>query len=279
RIEFTVLGLDTQPLEGVVLTVSATEKSSFEKTFTSDDQGRIVVLLLDGTIPYHFRFESEGFVPAEDVLKLKLLPEKNFKTVTLTTRQAAAGPVQTAASAAREAYNTGVRLVQEKKDGEAIAQFEKALELEPDLTAAHSALAKMYSRAENWPSAIEHAEMAINLAGDDPDLHRILAVSWEKRGDEEKAAHYRAKAPADPAAIFNQAVPHLNAGRDDKAEPLLEQALAADETFARAHYELGSLYARTGRNTETKKHLARYLELDPNGEFADVAKGLLEYLP
>ena len=283
RVTGTVTDSSGDPIPNVEITVTATEKMTFEKGFKANDKGDYAIFLLDGTVRYEFAFSKDGYVTHKEVWKLDLVPSKNVKDVvlkkpsevegasTVVTREAAANPAYTT-------YNEGVALANEGNDEGAIAKFREAVTLDPELSAGWTALAKIAARAEDWKTVVEAGETALELAGEDPVIASLLADAYTALGDKEKAKSYRKMAPANPAVLFNEAVPHLNANRDDEAEKLLLQAVAVDDTFAKAHYELGSIYARQGKSEPAKKHLMRYLELEPSGENAAFAREMIKYL-
>ena len=45
-----------------------------------------------------------------------------------------------------------------------------------------------------------------------------------------------------------------------------------------AYFQLGMVYARTGKNADAKTNLQKYLELDPKGPEAGTAAEMLKYL-
>ena len=59
---------------------------------------------------------------------------------------------------------------------------------------------------------------------------------------------------------------------------LLKGAIAANDKFAQAYYELGMIYVRTQKNADAKVNLKKYLELEPNGKDAATAKEMLSYV-
>jgi tetratricopeptide (TPR) repeat protein len=109
-------------------------------------------------------------------------------------------------------------------------------------------------------------------------MFAILATAYAKTGDKAKAKEFGSKAPANPPALFNDAAKLINEGNDKEAEPLLKRACEADPAFAQAHYELGMVYVRTGNAAGAKEHLQKYLELEPSGKDAPVAKEMLKYV-
>ncbi|MDX1581995.1 MAG: tetratricopeptide repeat protein [Thermoanaerobaculia bacterium] len=279
RLTGVVTDPQGDPLSNVVITVSATEKMTFEKQFETDEEGRFSIFLLDGTIPYRVTFEKEGFATFEDVLKLDLLPQQNHEEIVLgAERPAESEASEDATSPAYVAYNEGVELANAKENAAAIEKFEESVTIDPELSAGWGALTRVYARTGQWEKTVEAGEKTLDLVGEDEVIASLLADAYAKLGNEEMAQKYRRMSPANPAILFNEAVPHLNENRDEEAEQLLKQAVSVDDTFAKAHYELGSLYARQGKNEEAKKHLTRYLELEPNGEDAPLAREMVKYL-
>jgi len=279
RIEITITDQDGNPLSGVAVLVEAAENIPFTKTYTSDEKGLVRVFVINGTVSYNFTYTKDGYAPVKQNQKLKLIPEMNFKSIILGKDSVARAPAtETAASSASAIYNEGVALFRDGNDADAIAKFEEAINLDPALAAGWIALAKVYAKQEQWDKAIEAAQQSLDVAGDDQDMFRLLANAYTEIGEHDKAKEFNAKLPKSAAAAFNEAVPLLNSGNDDGAEPLLLQAIEIDESFAKAHYELGNLYARKGRNAEAKEHLTRYVDLEPEGENATFAKEMMKYL-
>jgi tetratricopeptide (TPR) repeat protein len=157
--------------------------------------------------------------------------------------------------------------------------MEEAVKLKPELSAAYMALGKLYMRKNDYAKSIAAAEKALSLVGgEDDDMFALLAEAYAKAGNKEKAAEYKAKAPQNAPDLFNQAVVHLNAGRDAEAVPLLAKATEIDAAFSDAWFQLGMAYVRLSKNPEAKSALQKYLELAPNGNDAPMAKEVIKYL-
>ncbi|HVR42900.1 MAG TPA: tetratricopeptide repeat protein [Thermoanaerobaculia bacterium] len=279
RFTGKVVDPNGEPLAGVSIEVEATESRTYNETFKTGENGKFTIFLLDGTIRYRFTFSKEGMVPLEEVMKLRLLPQRNERTITLVPEAAGAGvagaPV---ADPAVAAYNEAAQLANEGKVAEAIAKMEEAVGMKADLTAGWMALAKLYARTEAWPKAIVAAGKVLEISSDEPDMFVILAEAYGKTGDSAKAKEFREKAPANPPALFNEAARLINGGNDKDAEPLLRQAISADDAFAIAHYELGMIYVRMGNTAAARKHLESYIAIDPNGNEVALAREMLKYL-
>jgi len=109
-------------------------------------------------------------------------------------------------------------------------------------------------------------------------MAEVLYTAYTATGDTAKAAEYKKKMPANPTVLFNDAAKLINAQKDNEAEPLLKQAIAADAKFAPAYYELGMIYVRSGKNAEAKTNLQKYIELAPTGHDVATAKEMLNYI-
>jgi tetratricopeptide (TPR) repeat protein len=157
-------------------------------------------------------------------------------------------------------------------------QIEEAVAKKPELIAGYDALAKLYARQKEYPKAIDRANKALSFDPDQPEMYGVLYEAYNATGDKAKAAEAKKKMPANAAVLFNDAAKLLNASKDSEAEPILKQAIVADEKFAKAYYELGMIYVRAGKNAEAKTNLGKYLELEPNGKDAAMAKEMLKYV-
>lgn len=263
-----------------VITVTALEGKTFKEKFTVKKDGSYAIFLLDGTIRYEFEYGAPGYQSRKDEKKLKLA-EPNVDDVSLvpagmTTAVVPGGEIKIDPTVS--AYNEGAALANEGKDAEAIAKFEEALATKPDLTAGWQALAKVAARSKQWDKAINAANKAIELMVDELDIYAVLYEAYTAKGDKVKAAEYKGKLPANPGALFNDAARAINAGKDSDAEPLLKQAIAADEKFGQAYYELGMLYVRSGKTADARANLEKYIEVDPTGKDVATAKEMLKYV-
>lgn len=280
RITGKVLDAVTKkPVANAVITVVATEGKTFKQDYKVKADGTYAIFLLDGTLHYKFTYAAPGYRPVEEVMKLKL-GEPNVRDIELAsgTVTATVPASEIKVDPAVVAYNEGAELANQGKDAEALAKFEAAVAAKPDLTAGWQALAKIALRTKNYPRAIEAANKALVADPDEVDMYGVLYESYKATGDNAKAAEARKKMPANAAGLFNDAAKAINSGKDADAEPLLKQAIAADEKFAPAYYELGMLYVRSGKNADAKTNLQKYLDLDPTGKDAPTAKEMLKYV-
>lgn len=273
-------------IPGATIVVSSTGAHNFHQEFKSDKDGLYRILVIDGTIPYDFTFSAPGYQPYTEKIKMRL-SEVLAKDVELNPGNAApaAGSAAAAAPAAAPkadpsvvAFNEGAALYNDQKYAEAAAKFKAAVAGKPDLIAGWEALARTAVQLKDYPTAIEAANKALAVDDTEADMYSILYTSYTATGDKAKAAEAKKKMPANAGVLFNDAARLINQNKDSEAEPLLKQAIAADDKFAQAYYELGMIYVRSQKNADAKTYLSKYLELDPNGKDAATAKEMLKYV-
>ncbi len=141
----------------------------------------------------------------------------------------------------------------------------------------HDDLGSLYAQRQDWPRAEEEFEAALraqpNLA--EAHLHLGFVLQAEQKGD--PAAEWTEAAALAPdnaqiAALAGKAL--ADAGHDDKAEPILEQAIRADPRSTTAAYALALVYQRTNSVSEAADLLKRVVEAEPNNTAALVNLGL-----
>jgi len=281
RLNGKVLDAATkQPIPDAKITLDATESKTVHQEAKPKKDGSYALFVLDGTIRYKFTVSAPGYATYEEVVKLKL-GEPNQKDVELQKgggAPAGGAPAVAKADPAVVAYNEGAELANAGKSDEAIAKFESALALKPAFTPALIALAKLHLKTKSYSKAIDAAKKALEIDEEDTDMWAVLTSSYDATGDKAAAAEARKHLPANAGQLFNDAAKLINSGKDDEAEKLLKQAVSADATMARAYYELGMIYVRSGKAADAKANLQKYLELEPTGKDAATAKEMLNYL-
>ncbi len=269
------------PIPNASILVVSTGGRNFKQEFKADKEGGYRILLIDATLQYKITWSAPGYQGYEEQMKLKI-GDVTTKDVALNPVAAAAAAAASAAEAKADpavtAYNEGAQLYNAGKVAEAAAKFQEAVTAKPDLIAGWQALARVSLQTKDYAKAVEAANKALAADPDEPDMYSVLYRAYTATGDKDKAAEAKKKMPADPATLFNDAARLINSGKDAEAEPLLRQAIAADEKFGQAYYELGMIYVRKGKNAEAKTNLQKYLELEPNGKDAATCKEMLKYV-
>jgi tetratricopeptide (TPR) repeat protein len=269
------------PVEGAVIKVEAIEGKTVKLESKAKKDGSFAVFVLDGTIKYKFTISAPGYVPREEVIKLQLGQTTNRDFELIKEGAAPAGaavPSGPVSDPAVVAFNAGAVLSNNGDTAGALVKFEEAVALKPELTAGWMALARMAEKEKQYDKAINAAKKALEIDDEDVDMWTVLFKSYTATGDKANAAIAEKKMPANASKLFNEAARLINEGKDAEAETALKRAVAVDEKFAVAWYELGMVYARAGKSADAKVALNKYLELEPNGKDAPTAKEMLGYL-
>jgi tetratricopeptide (TPR) repeat protein len=270
-----------EPIAGVVIKYEATERKTIKNEVKAKADGSYAILVMDGTIRYKFTFTADGYTPHEEVIKLTLGDPnmRDFELTKVTGAPGSAGMVTGAkVDPSVELYNEGAALANAADYAGAVAKFEQAVALKPELMAGWVALAKMSLRLEQYPKAIEAAKKVLEIDEQDTDMWSVLYTAYTATGDKANALVAEKKMPANAPGLFNQAARLINQGDDTQAEKLLRQAVTIDPKMAVAFYELGMVYVRTGQTGEAREALSKYIELDPKGKDVSTAKEMLKYL-
>jgi DNA-binding transcriptional MerR regulator len=125
---------------------------------------------------------------------------------------------------------------------EAEALYRRAIRLDPSLAIAYTNLGNIRFRRGDDGAAIELYRRAIDIDPQQPEAHYNLGYVMLEKGDARGAV-----------AFF-------------------ERALASDPRFADAHFNLAMAYEQLGERARARPHWKRYLELEPTGTWADIAR-------
>ena len=143
---------------------------------------------------------------------------------------------------------------------EAIAEFKRAIELDPSFAHPHNGLGSVYRDLGRHDEAIAEYRRAIELDPTGAYPHNGLGNVYRDLGrhDEAMAAYQRA-IELDPTFAY----PHnglgnvyRDLGRYDEAIAAYQRAIELDPTFATAHISLASLYRYLGRTDDWARHIA-----------------------
>jgi len=156
---------------------------------------------------------------------------------------------------------------QEGRTDEAIAHFQKTLELNPGYVEAHNNLGIALNQKGRSDEAIEQFTAALKLDPDYAQAHYNLGNVLFRQGRSDDAIVHFQKAleinPDYPGADNNLGIALAGKGQLDEAIDLYTKALKLDPNYAEAQFDLGDILARRGRIDEALPHLRKAVELNP----------------
>ena len=131
-------------------------------------------------------------------------------------------------------YNLGNAFLQQGHVEEAIARYQKALEINPDYAEAHNNLGDAFRQQGRMEEAIAHYQRALEIKPDYAEVHNNLGVVLAQRGRKEEAiSHY-------------------------------QKALAIKPDYTEAHYNLGNAFLKQGQVAEAISHYQKALAIKPD---------------
>jgi tetratricopeptide (TPR) repeat protein len=155
--------------------------------------------------------------------------------------------------------------IKEGNTNGAVAQFRKAIEINPHLPNVHYELAELLNTSQD--SAVKkEAEKEYRAAltanpGDEKAECRLGDIDAQKGNTAQAFEEYsRAVAlqPADVDARLGLSKMLIEMNQSDRARALLEETIQLEPTNAVAHYRLGTLYRKEGRMEDAKREVELY---------------------
>jgi tetratricopeptide (TPR) repeat protein len=169
---------------------------------------------------------------------------------------------------ARAHYSLGEALATRGQFDEAIAQFQQALEIQPDIVAAHNNLGALLGRRGRFDEAVAHYRKALEIKPDVAAAHYNLGNALAARGQfDEAIADFQQALQIQPgsAEVHNNLANVLLArGNLDEAVTHYRKALEIEPGIALAHYNLGNVLATRGQFDEAIAQLDQALEIQPD---------------
>lgn len=259
-----------KPLEGVQVTVTSPE-FKYEQKKTTDKKGKFSLLILDATRNYTIRLEKEGYQPFEGELKVRI---GDTARVGYTLAPAVAPPPDVPAEAAGTgqavtAYNEGVVAYNSGDVATAVAKFEEAAQLNPDLVAAHLTLSGVYLDRKQHAEAAAAAERVLALEPGNETALRTRYDAYNEGGQKEKAEaalqDLVAAAPGREAAVrvFNLGAAASREEDMETALARLNQAIELDPSLEQGYSALEGIYLSKKQYKEAAAIAERHLEANP----------------
>lgn len=144
------------------------------------------------------------------------------------------------------------------------------------------AIARSYDQQGQRDRAIETVQRILEQDPADVQALQLIADLLSRAGREEEAQSYLDRIPEDEALpadmLLNQGIRFYNDAEYDKALSNFDRVIQQDPKLADAFYYRGLAYLAQEKNAEAAADLAKYIELAPDGQYADQAREFLEFL-
>lgn len=275
RVVLTIVDDEGNGVADVQVTVTSPEITNYKEVKSTNKKGKVVFSMADATRSYDFLLEKEGFPPMERPIKPKI---KTTTNIEVTLSKTVAGQQQADASAdaapavytaAERIFNSGVELLQEGDMAGARAKFVEAVEKDPDMGLAYSALAGVYLEEKNYAEALAAVDKFLESDPDNPRGIRFRFEALKGLGRDDEADDMLKKLKKldggnDTAKmIFNEGVAASKVGDYKNAKQNFIDALELDPTIIQAVGALAIIYFNEGDYANAAVMAERQLVSEP----------------
>lgn len=184
---------------------------------------------------------------------------------------------------AKKFHNEAVALLNAKDYAGAVAKFQDALKIDPNLQQSQLGLATAALEIHNYAEAENAAESVLKA---DPKNEAAIRIRYNASlalGDKAKLVDaLLGLAAIDPTrardGLLKLAFDAYDANDLAQAKEMFGKALKIDPNYALAYYYLGLIGVGEGATAEAKSNFERFLQLAPNDKEAESAREALKYL-
>jgi Flp pilus assembly protein TadD len=176
-----------------------------------------------------------------------------------------------------EHNSRGIELADRGWLDEAIKEFKKAIDLDPDSAHAHDNLATVYAEKKQYREALGEYLTALKLEPDSATAHYNLACFLAAHSLEFAVAEYRDAIELDPEypdAHLNLGLTYADQGKIDEALKELQTAIDLDPADAFPRHELAALLMDDGDYRAAISQLKEVVRLEPSNFEAHLDLGI-----
>jgi tetratricopeptide (TPR) repeat protein len=201
--------------------------------------------------------------------------------------------------ALNDAFNAGMEALKTKQFDAAVEQFNKAAEMDPKQHVIWAQLAESFmgiagvktgqEQTDAMTKGLDAYGKALELKPDDAAYHNNFALALAKAKKFEDAQNELNKAaqldpPNAGRYYYNLGAVLVNTGQTEPAGAAFKKAIESDPNYADAQYQYGVYLLSKAQVTPdgkvtppegTKEAFEKYLQLKPDGPFAEASKGML----
>jgi tetratricopeptide (TPR) repeat protein len=167
---------------------------------------------------------------------------------------------------AERAYNIGMEYLRNRLYVDAVASFQRAIELDSGCVRCYVGLGKAKAELREYDAAEAAYRKAIELGPDRPEGYLGVGYSHHARAQYDQAvAEYErglAAVPGDPELYFYMGDAFEQWGMNEAAMEAYASAAEHDSAFVAAHYRLGSLFVEAERFGEAIEVLLEVVDAD-----------------
>ena len=174
----------------------------------------------------------------------------------------------------------GSALADSKDYAGAIAKYQQAMQVKPEMHALWGEIGDMYQRMGEPDKALEAYNKLLEKDPANADARTAAVVILFDKKDVEGAKKLLEpvdlKTATNPNALYNIGVGFYNSQDTKEAIRYWERVIELDPKMTDAYFQLGAAYLSVKDNEKSKQMFQKVIELDPTSENAKLAKEMLD---
>ncbi len=178
-------------------------------------------------------------------------------------------------------YEGGIILAHQHKHDQAIAAYDKAIELNPAFAMPYNSRALMYSAKGDYDRAIRDFDQAIKLDPEFTNAYHDRGFMYLTRGDLDRAIRDFDQAieldPANADVYNNRGLAYYGKGDYDRAIRNFDQAIELNPEYAEVYNNRAQLYLRKGKHDLAIRDYDQSIKLNPKNVQAYTERGFAYY--
>ena len=170
-------------------------------------------------------------------------------------------------------YELGIAYRDSKMSTEAIAEFRKAIDMDPNFAAAYMGLGEIYLETRRLDDAETAANAALRIDANSQSARQLLDDIRQARPTSRQSAPTKSasSSPVDTPDVkqdLERGLVFLNNRQYNQAAAALKRVIKADANSVEAHYGLGQAYLEIGAFDDAKAAADAVLKQKPNHQEA-----------
>jgi tetratricopeptide (TPR) repeat protein len=263
------------PLEGVKVKLFCQKGQSGFETVT-DAKGKWKAFYIRGG-PWNIDFEKAGYMPQKIAANINEYAKNPDVEIRMKKVE---GLV--ISDELKEELRRGNELFDQEKYDEAILAYEAIIEKFPDVYIIYRNIGNSYFQMEEYEQAEENYLKVLEKDPDSYEAKLSIGNTYANRGQNDKALEWYNKIDFEkinnPLVLYNIGSNFYSQSELDEALKYYRKAVAIQNDFLDAIYQLGLVYLTLGNNEESFETFNEYLKYDPDSERADQVKRFIEFL-
>jgi len=177
--------------------------------------------------------------------------------------------------------NLGILAAREGNTDAAIADFQRALEIDHAHPIALLNLGNAYRQKKDWAMAKNTLARAVELSPEEPEANYSLGMVYAQLNDTDRAYAYLAKAvalrPVYPEALNNLGILYLRTRRPQEAIHSFQESIRMAPAYDQSYLNLAKVYVIEGQREKARGVLLELLKQYPDHAQAKEALEQLEH--